>query len=143
MTSPSGDASTPAAATAASAPPEAPDLRDPDLYINRELSLLRFQGRVLEEARDARNPLLERVKFLGIFGSNMGEFFMVRIAGLKQQVAAGVNELSPDGLTPAQVLELVRAEALRPDEARRAGPVSELLPELDQAGIHIVDYASL
>lgn len=66
------------------------DLSDPSLYLNRELSMLAFQRRVLEEARDERNQPLERVKFLAILSSNLGEFFMVRIAGLHQQVEAGV-----------------------------------------------------
>ena len=89
-------------------PPAGPDLRDPTLFLNRELSLLRFQARVLDEARDERNPLLERLKFLGIVGSNLGEFFMVRIAGLKQQVRAGVVERSGDGMTPAETLAEAR-----------------------------------
>ncbi|MGH2523156.1 MAG: RNA degradosome polyphosphate kinase, partial [Anaerolineales bacterium] len=77
-----------------------PELDDPKLYLNRELSLLEFFRRVLDEAKDERNPLLERVKFLAIVGSNLDEFFMVRVAGLKQQIASGVVEFSPDGLTP-------------------------------------------
>ena len=62
------------------------DLRNPNLYINREASLLEFQRRVLEEARDDENPLLERVKFLAIFGSNMDEFFMVRVSGIRKSI---------------------------------------------------------
>ncbi|HAL30564.1 MAG TPA: RNA degradosome polyphosphate kinase, partial [Coriobacteriia bacterium] len=81
-----------------------PRLDDPVLYINRELALLRFQERVLEEALDTANPLLERAKYLAIFSSNMSEFYMVRVAGLKQQVAAGVGGLSDDGLTAAEQL---------------------------------------
>jgi polyphosphate kinase len=83
---------------------------DPRLYINRELSLLAFQKRVLEEAEDPHNPLLERVKFLSIFGSNLEEFFMVRVAGLKRQVEGGVLECGPDGLTPKQQLSAIHEE---------------------------------
>ncbi len=77
------------------------ELADPALYVNRELSLLEFQRRVLEEAHDENNPLLERVKFLAIFGSNMDEFFMVRVSGIRKQVEARITEVSPDGLTRA------------------------------------------
>ena len=83
-------------------------LTDPSLYINRELSLLEFQRRVLEEAEDKDNPLLERVKFLAIFGSNMDEFFMVRVSGLRKQIEAHVMELSPDGMTPRDQLAAIR-----------------------------------
>src|SRR5580704_2976998 len=74
------------------------DLKDSSLYLNRELSLLAFQRRVLEEAEDDSNPLLERVKFLAILGSNMDEFFMVRVAGLAAQMDAGSPDAGPDGL---------------------------------------------
>ena len=119
------------------------DLDDPELYVNRELGLLAFQRRVLEEAEDPGNPLLERVKFLAILGSNLDEFFMVRVAGLKQQVEAGVTEVSPDGRTPAQQLEAVRQEAAALMAAARACLEGRLLPELAAAGIHICDYQSL
>ena len=78
------------------------DLDDPKLYINRELSLLEFQRRVLEEALDESNPLLERVKFLAILGSNLDEFFMVRVSGLEKQLDAGILDVPPDGLTPCR-----------------------------------------
>jgi polyphosphate kinase len=118
------------------------DLRDPALFLNRELSLLKFQARVLDEARDRRNPLLERLKFLGIVGSNLGEFFMVRVAGLKQQVRAGVTERSGDGRTPAETLAEARERAF--ELMRQAREVyADLLPELSDAGIHIIDYDRL
>src|SRR4030066_2108984 len=80
------------------------DLKEPQYYINRELSLLEFQRRVLEKAQDEHNPLLERAKFLAILGSNLDEFFMVRVSGLKKQIDAGVVDLPPDGMTPPQEL---------------------------------------
>ena len=118
------------------------DLRDPALYINRELSMLDFFERVLDEARDTNNPLIERVKFVGIVGSILGEFFMVRIAGLRQQVEAGVTEASADGYTPQQLLPLAQERAWGVMKAARQC-FSELRPQLEAAGIHIVDYADL
>ena len=84
------------------------DLEDASLYVNRELSLLEFQCRVFDEAKDVRNPLLERAKFLAILGNNMDEFFMVRVGGLRMQLDAGVAELSQDGKTPAEQLAEIR-----------------------------------
>jgi polyphosphate kinase len=118
------------------------DLRDPELYINRELSMLDFFDRVLDEARDEHNPLIERVKFVGIVGSILGEFFMVRIAGLRQQVEAGVTRAAADGYTPQQLLPIVQERARGVMKAARQC-FSELKPELEAAGIHIIDYADL
>jgi len=118
------------------------DLRDPALYINRELSMLDFFERVIDEARDVNNPLLERVKFVGILGSILGEFFMVRIAGLRQQVDAGVAEVSADGYAPQRLLPIVQERAWGLMKAARQC-FSDLLPELDAAGVHVVDYATL
>src|SRR3954466_9144908 len=81
-----------------------------DLYINRELSLLAFQRRVFREAQNPRNPLLERVKFVSILGSNIDEFFMVRVASLCQQIETRNLELSLDGKPPGVQLELIRQE---------------------------------
>ncbi|MBH25357.1 MAG: polyphosphate kinase 1 [Myxococcales bacterium] len=118
------------------------DLSDPGLYINRELSLLEFQRRVLEEAEDPNSPLLERVKFISILNSNLDEFFMVRVAGLKQQIQAGVGDRSPDGRTPAEQLNAVRQLSMELLEAGQRC-FQSLLPELDAAGVRIMDYSQL
>ena len=112
-------------------------------YINRELSWLDFNARVLAMAADERNPLLERVKFCAIFAGNLDEFYEVRVAGLKDQVAAGVAKVSIDGLRPREQLK-VTAEAVRELAGSHADLFSKvLLPALAQEGIEIVDYASL
>src|SRR2546430_13051489 len=85
-------------------------VEDPSLYINREASWLAFNGRVLEEANDERNPLLERVKFLAITASNLDEFFEVRIAGLLQRIEEGFIDAGPDALTAQQARELMARE---------------------------------
>ena len=118
------------------------DLNDPALYVNRELALLAFQERVLEEAEDSSNPLLERVKFLAIVSSNLAEFFMVRIAGLKQQVAAGVSELSADGMTPAEQLAAARERAVALIRRGRTA-YRKLVSELASENVHLVDYRDL
>jgi len=115
---------------------------DAKLFLNRELSQLAFFRRVLEEAQDERNPPLERVKFLSIIGSILAEFFMLRVAELKQKVAAGVVELSLDGQTPAQQLNAIHREALQLMNDARAC-LNTLLPLLDAAGIHILNYNEL
>lgn len=129
---------------AALALPNAPSraLEDPSLYINRELSLLAFQRRVLEEAEDGRNPLLERVKFLAILGSNLDEFFMVRVAGLVSQMDAGITDSGPDGLPPRAQLIAIRREIKRLS-ADAYKCLAGLHPELDEAGIRILDYSGL
>lgn len=119
------------------------DLTSPSLYINREISLLEFQRRVLEEALDEENPLLERVKFLAIFGSNLDEFFMVRVSGIRKQIEANITKLSEDGLTPREELAVIRkyVQQLMLDAQRCFQ--RKLLPRLDKEGIHILEYSKL
>ncbi len=119
------------------------NLLNPALYINRELSQLEFQWRVLEEAMDESNPLLERVKFMAIVDSNLEEFFMVRVAGLRMQRTAGITELSIDGRTPAQQLAEIRKVAMKLMADSRHYFNRNLLPALDKAGIRILDYKAL
>jgi polyphosphate kinase len=127
----------------APARPSRPARSKPDLpFLNRELSWLEFNARVLDEARDPRNPLLERAKFLAIFAGNLDEFFQVRIAGLRQQVEAGAVARAPDGLTPAEQLAAARTRALELVTDQSAIFLG-LRPELAAEGIHIVDYAAV
>src|SRR4051794_41465559 len=107
-----------------------PDLHDTSLYVNRELGLLSFQWRVLEEARDASNPLLERIKFLAIVGSNLNEFFMVRVASLNAQLDAGIAEFGPDRMSPSAQLVAIRREVKRLVEAAHQCLEKELRPAL-------------
>src|ERR1700689_4077524 len=98
---------------AAAAPETEFDLSDARLFCNAEVSLLAFQKRAPEEARDPANPLLERVGFLAIFGSNLDEMFMVRVAVIKQQVGSKLHETGIDGLTGPALLEAIRSEVIR------------------------------
>src|SRR4030081_3945914 len=92
------------------------DLEDPSLYLNRELSWLDFNDRVLQLAEDARIPLLERVKFCAIYTTNLDEYYMVRVAGLRDQIDAGVENPGQDGRTPSQAIALIREQALAQGE---------------------------
>jgi len=109
-------------------------------YINRELSWLEFNARVLFEATDARNPLLERTRFLAIFANNLDEFFQVRVAGLKQQLAAGRSNPSADGLTAAETLDAIRNKVLSLVAAHSAA-FAGIHAELQANDIRIVPYA--
>jgi polyphosphate kinase len=130
------------AAAAATKARERIDREQPPAYLNRELSWLDFNARVLHEARDARNALLERARFLAIFASNLDEFFQVRVAGLKQQAATASAGLSPDGRTPAEQIALIR-DKVAPLVDEHAQLFVRLRDELDAAGIQIVDYAEI
>jgi len=112
-------------------------------FLNRELSWLEFNQRVLDEARDPSNPLLERVKFLAITGSNLDEFFEVRVAGLKQQAESGSLERSSDGLTATEALQAIRRRTLRMVEAQNHCWREELKPELARRGIRFLGVEQL
>ena len=108
------------------------------LFLNRELSWLEFNSRVLHEAEDERTPLLERLKFLSIFSTNLDEFYMVRIAALRRQVAAGIQATGPDGLTPQAILDGIDERVRSMLERRRQCLHDVLIPKLDAAGVRIV-----
>ena len=117
-------------------------LDSPEHYLNRELTWLEFVKRVLHEARDTRTPLLERVKFLAITGSILDEFFMKRVGGLKQQVAAGVHELTVDGRTPIQQISEAY-DVIRPLAVEQQALWVELRRRLSDAGVQVASYESL
>ena len=119
------------------------NLDDPQFYVNRELALLNFQWRVLEEAKDPTNPLLERARFLSIVGSNLDEFFMVRVASLKAQLDAGIPEFGPDRMSPSAQLVAIRREVKRLRDAAHQCLESELKPALAEEGIHIIEHSEL
>jgi polyphosphate kinase len=119
------------------------NLQDPQYYFNRELSWLEFNGRVLHESLDERTPLLERLKFSAIFSNNLDEFFMVRVAGLKQQVIAGVSKLTPDGRTPTEQLEDI-SQRLRPMVTEQDQDFQgNLRGQLAEVGVHLINYVDL
>jgi polyphosphate kinase len=121
-------------------PPTVEILSDPQYYFNRELSWLEFNRRVLQEALDLRTPLLERVKFIAIFSANLDEYFMVRVAVLKQQVEAEVSELTPDGRTPQQQLDEI-SQVLRPMVIQQHQLFEkDLRPKLAAEGVFILNY---
>lgn len=128
---------------APSGPEPRPDLSHPSLYFNRELSWLAFNRRVLHEAEDPRTPLLERLKFLGIFSSNLDEFFQIRVAGLKDQLAAGYSERSADGLTPEAQLRQIAVVVGEQVRVHARTLHDAVLPGLAQQGVALLDIADL
>ncbi|MEM6789956.1 MAG: polyphosphate kinase 1 [Myxococcota bacterium] len=123
--------------------PVAPAHSGTEHFINRELSWLKFNERVLEEALDAATPLLERVNFLSIFGSNLDEFFMVRVSGLRGQMEAGVLEAPPDGMTPTEQLMAIRYQLLPSLAQATSLWMDDLLGRLAGEGIHVTSYDAL
>jgi polyphosphate kinase len=136
------DPGAPARPVAAARPRRAPRTRSPLPYLNRELSWLEFNARVLHEARDERNPLLERVKFLTIFAGNLDEFFQVRIAGLRQQVETGSVATSPDGRTADAQLAATRERVLTL-VAEHSAIYRDVRASLGAEGVEILDYDAI
>jgi polyphosphate kinase len=133
----------PAATAELSPSAPAPELKEHNLYLNRELSWLEFNRRVLDEARDMRHPLLERVKFLAIFSTNLDEFFMIRVSGLKDQLAAGITTPSVDGMSPREILGEIRRRVLPMLQEQRQIFYTDSQPALAAAGIDVLHYGQL
>jgi polyphosphate kinase len=116
------------------------ELRDVEYYFNRELSWLDFNDRVLQLAEDPDIPLLERVKFAAIYTSNLDEFFMVRVAGLQDQVEAGVSTRLQDGRTPSETIDAIRERVIELSGRLYECLSESLLPALSEHGIRVVSY---
>src|SRR5438477_4010539 len=121
-------------------PEAARDLSDPSLYKNRELSWLDFNDRVLQLAGDERLPLIERVKFLAIYVTNLDEFFMVRVAGLHDQIDARIDARGPDGLSPMATLQGIHEMVSEQDRRHCRQFSHDVQPALAEHGIRIVRY---
>src|SRR5438105_10658099 len=121
-------------------PEAARDLSDPSLYKNRELSWLDFNDRVLQLAGDERLPLIERVKFLAIYVTNLDEFFMVRVAGLHDQIDARIDARGPDGLSPMATLQGIHKTVALQDRRHSREFLQRIQPELAEHGIRILSY---
>src|ERR1700719_4444591 len=116
---------------------------DPKNFINRELSWLEFNRRVLEEAQDPTQPLIERVKFLTIFSSNLDEFFEIRVAGIKQQIESETSDVGPDGLSPTETFNSIRRVVSELVATQYALWNNELLPQLAKNGIRVREVSEL
>src|SRR5918992_428570 len=124
---------------AITAPTETPALDSPELYTNRELSWMQFNERVLELAEDEATPLLERVKFLAIYANNLDEFFMVRVAGLYDQVDAGIDARGPDGLSPSETIERIVERTRELGHRHSVQWEDHVRPALAEHGIRVID----
>ena len=118
------------------------DLKDPKLYINREISWLKFNTRVLEEAQDHQNPLLERLKFIAIYGTNLAEFYMIRVAGLKKLFKYRIPVTGPDKMTPLEQLKAIR-EYLHEEKKDLEATFFEIIEALAKEGLHLKEYHEL
>src|ERR1043166_8133202 len=116
---------------------------NPENFINRELSWLEFNRRVLEEAQDPTQPLIERVKFLTIVSSNLDEFFEIRVAGIKQQIESETSDVGPDGLSPTETFDRIQKTVRQLVAAQYALWNNELVPELGKNGIYVREIAEL
>ncbi|MEO6223691.1 MAG: RNA degradosome polyphosphate kinase, partial [Vicinamibacterales bacterium] len=134
-------ATAPVRAAPASAPVPRPKLTDPAFYLNRELSWLDFNRRVLALAEDPTHPLLERVKFLAIVGTNLNEFFMIRMASLLRKQRTGTEDVSPDGMNTEEQLVRARRQATEMLALQAKCWTKELRPQLADAHIHFLDPA--
>ena len=123
--------------------PAKPDFSAPKNFINRELSWLEFNRRVLEEAQDPTKPLLERVKFLGIVSSNLDEFFEIRVAGIKQQIASETSDVGPDGMSPTETFEAIERVAHEMVAQQYTLWKKEIEPLLQENNIFIHDLSEL
>src|SRR6187402_140931 len=123
--------------------PDDQELHRPELYLNRELAWLAFNERVLDQARDRSWPVLERIKFLAIFGSNLDEFFMIRVSGLHEQLQSQAPGSAPDGLSAIEQLVRIRALVVRLTQAAVSLWLNELQPELAKNEIRVRSYSEL
>ncbi len=123
------------------APPPSPE--GPNRYVDRELSWLAFNGRVLEEALDPGNPLLERLRFLTIFHTNLDEFFMIRVSGIKEQIAQGVESRTPEGYTPRMRWGAIRERVGPMIEVAQRLLSDDLLPAIGRLGVRVVDWSEM
>ena len=112
------------------------------MFFNRELSWLRFNTRVLHEAKNAQTPLLDRLKFLAIYGTNLDEFYMIRVAGLKKLYASGISEIGADKLTSAQQLAHIR-EYLHTEKSHVQELFTEIADKLDKEGLKVKNFSEL
>src|SRR5580658_7730480 len=119
------------------------DFADPKNFINREMSWLEFNRRVLEEAQDRSQPLIERVKFLAIFASNLDEFFEIRVAGIKQQIDSGTADIGPDGMTPIEVFEEIQKRSHEMTETLYRLWNEEIVPAMAENSIFIKSVPKL